>query len=96
MTKPKRLPLPRRFSAALTEDAYTRLRALNERYGLGNNYLLTVLLSRLDDITDAERLDAAFQDFIEEYGAPAPGRAMNARQTPETGASTQQEKDEDR
>lgn len=67
---PKRLPLPKRFSAALTEDAYARLRALNARYGLGNNYLLVVLLERLDEIADEGRLDAAFQDFIAEYGAP--------------------------
>ncbi len=68
----KRLPLPKRFNAALTEPAYTRLRALNAEYGLGNNYLLTVLLERLDDIADAQALDAAFQEFISDYGAPEP------------------------
>lgn len=80
MSKPraKRLPLPKRFNAALTEDAYARLRALNEVYGLGNNYLLTVLLTRLDDIADPHKLDAAYQDFIGEYGAPAP-RAADPR-----------------
>ncbi len=66
----KRLPLPKRFSAALTEDAYTRLRALNDEYGLGNNYLLTVLLENLDIIADPDRLAAAFDGFIAEYGAP--------------------------
>ncbi|MEL6773353.1 MAG: hypothetical protein AAFS07_16465 [Pseudomonadota bacterium] len=70
----KRLPLPRRFNAAMTEAAYERLRALNADYGLGNNYLLTVLLERLDDIADAEALDRAFRDFIDEYGAPPPAR----------------------
>jgi hypothetical protein len=69
-TTAKRLPLPRRFPAALTEDAHARLRALNARYGLGNNYLLSVLLERLDDIADADALDAAFRAFIDEYGAP--------------------------
>lgn len=68
----KRLPLPRRFNAALTEEAYARLRMLNEKYGLGNNYLLTVLLERLDDVADEETLDLVFRDFISEYGAPAP------------------------
>ena len=68
---PKRLPLPKRFNAALTEPAYARLRALNAEYGLGNNYLLTVLLERLDDYADPKALDAAFQSFISEYGAPA-------------------------
>ena len=71
-SRAKRLPLPRRFNAALTEDAYTRLRTLNEKYGLGNNYLLTVLLERLDDIAEPEALDRAYQEFIAEHGAPAP------------------------
>jgi hypothetical protein len=69
---PKRLPLPRRFNAALTDKAYDRLRALNAEHGLGNNYLLTVLLERLDDIAEPEALDRAFADFIAEYGAPKP------------------------
>lgn len=66
----KRLPLPRRFNAALTDEAYDRLRSLSEQYGLSNNYLLTVLLERLDDYADTDRLDEAFRAFIEEYGAP--------------------------
>jgi DTW domain-containing protein YfiP len=67
---PKRLSLPRRFSAATTEAGYDRLRALNARWGLSNNYLLTVLLERLDDYADEEALDAAFAAFVAEYGAP--------------------------
>ena len=70
----KRLPLTVRRSMNLTEPAYERLRALNEQYGLGNNYLLTVLLERLDDFADADKLDAVFQEFIEEYGAPDTGK----------------------
>ena len=70
---PKRLTLPVRRSMNLTEDAYTRLRQLNEAYNLGNNYLLTVLLERLDDYADADKLDAVFADFIAEYGAPDGG-----------------------
>ena len=70
---PKRCPLPKRFQAALSEKAYARLRALNERWGLGNNYLLVVLLEHLDDYADVEALDRAFADFIAEYGAPSPG-----------------------
>ena len=68
----KRLPLPVRRSMNLTESAYDRLRALNETYGLGNNYLLVVLLERLDDYADPDRLNRVFEDFISEYGAPAP------------------------
>jgi len=70
----RRLPLPKRFNAALTEAAYGRLRGLNAAYGLGNNYLLTVLLERLDEIAEPGRLDSAFRGFISEYGAPEAGR----------------------
>ena len=66
----KRLPLPKRFSAALTEEAYAKLRELNAAYGLGNNYLLVVLLERLDQFADKAALDAAYRDFIAEYDAP--------------------------
>ena len=69
----KRYPLPKRFAAALSEPAYARLRALNAAWGLGNNYLLTVLLENLDDIADDTALRRAFETFIAEYGAPADG-----------------------
>lgn len=68
----KRLPLPVRGRMNLTEAAYSRLRALNAKYGLGNNYLMVVLLERLDDYADPDRLDAVFHDFIGEYGARKP------------------------
>ena len=68
----KRLPLPVRRTMNLTDDAYQRLRALNDDYGLGNNYLLVVLLEHLDDYADKDRLKQVFEDFTEEYGAPAP------------------------
>lgn len=70
MTKAKRYPLPKRFNAALSEAAYGRLRSLNAKYGLGNNYLLVVLLEKLDDYADPALLEKAFADFIAEYGAP--------------------------
>ena len=75
----KRLPLPKRFSAALTDQAYARLRALNAEYGLGNNYLLVVLLERLDEIADPEALNAVYREFIEEYGAPQAKSAQAGR-----------------
>lgn len=71
--KRKRLPLPRRFSASLTEEAYAALRDLNARWGLGNNYLLVVLLENLGEIAEPERLEAAFERFVAEYGAPSGG-----------------------
>ena len=67
----KRLPLPKRFNAAMTEKAYTRLRALNTDYGLGNNYLLTVLLENLDTIEEKKKLNDVYEKFIAEYGSPA-------------------------
>ena len=70
MAAKKRCPLPKRFNAALSEAAYTRLRDLNAKYGLGNNYLLVVLLEGLDRYADPEALDRVFADFIAEFGAP--------------------------
>lgn len=69
MTK-KRLPLPKRFNAAMTEEAYARLRALNADYGLGNNYLLTVLLENLDTYANDKKLKKVFDEFIAEYCPP--------------------------
>ena len=69
----KRYPLPKRFNAALSEKAYRRLRALNEQYHYGNNYLLTILLENFDEITKDRALKRAFADFAAEYGAPAGG-----------------------
>ena len=54
MEKAKRLPLPKRFNAARTEKAYARLRALNEDWHFGNNYLRTILLENFDEIVDPE------------------------------------------
>lgn len=71
MATPKRYPLPKRFNAALSEKAYERLRSLNEKYGYGNNYLLTILLENLNDIADQDALEHVFEAFKVEYGAPA-------------------------
>lgn len=69
----KRYPLPKRFSAALSEKAYENLRQLNQRYRYGNNYLLTILLENIESVTDEAALDRAFADFAAEFGAPPPG-----------------------
>ena len=76
----KRLSLPKRFNAALTEEAYAALRRLNAEYGLSNNYLLTVLLENLDEVADEGKLKAAFDRFIDEYGAPASGGMGDRRE----------------
>lgn len=70
MTKPKRLPLPKRFNVAMTEKAYANLRALNDEWHLGNNYLLTVLLENLDELVEQDALKKTFGAFIAEYGQP--------------------------
>ncbi len=76
----KRYPLPKRFNVALSETAYANLRKLNERFHYGNNYLLTILLENLEDVTDREALEKAFADFAAEYGAPAPGGMKSGKQ----------------
>ena len=69
----KRFPLPKRFNAALSEKAYGQLRALNEKYHYGNNYLLTIVLENFETITDAKAVERVFSEFQAEYGAPAAG-----------------------
>lgn len=69
-TKKKHYPLPKRFNVALSDEAYAKLRALNAKWGLGNNYLLEVLLMHLEQVTDAEALDQIFEQWITEWGAP--------------------------
>ena len=62
----KHYPLPKRFSAALSEKAYARLRAINAETGLSNNYCLTVLLENLDELIEPDRLAATYRTFIAE------------------------------
>ena len=75
----KRFPLPKRFNVALSEQAYENLRALNEKYHYGNNYLLTILLENLDKITKSDAVEQVFADFKSEYGAPAAGGMRKTR-----------------
>ena len=45
--KPKlRKPLPKRFNAGVSEDAYANLRRLASDTGLSNTYVLTVLFEK--------------------------------------------------
>ena len=69
----RRLTLPRRFNAGLTETAYRRLRKLSAETGLGNNYCLVVLLENLDRIADPDKLDEAYGRFIADYCPPDRG-----------------------
>ena len=45
-------PLDKRFHARLSEAAYAKLRELAARSGLGNNYVLTVLLEDMERTID--------------------------------------------
>ena len=69
----KRYPLPKRFNVALSEKAYKQLRSLNEEYGYGNNYLLTIVLENFEAITNAKAVAKIFSDFKADFGAPALG-----------------------
>ena len=70
MAARKHYPLPKRFSVAMTDKAYTRLRQLNAEYGFGNNYLLTFLLENLDEFADQAALERVFTNLIAEFGNP--------------------------
>ena len=60
-------PLPKRFSVAMTEEAYANLRALAEETGLGNNYVLTVLLEEMDRTVDREAFRAAAAEMLDRH-----------------------------
>ena len=66
----KKYVLSKRFSVALSEQAYTNLRALNKKYSYGNNYLLTVLLENIDTVTNPDEVQKVFKKFEDEYGSP--------------------------
>ena len=75
----RRFPLPKRISIALSDRAYENLRALNEEYHYGNNYLLTILLENFDAISKDREVKKAFAEFKSEYGAPAAGSMKDKR-----------------
>lgn len=74
----KRLPLPKRFNVAMTEEAYANLRKLHDEFGYGNNYLLTFLLENFEDVIDRTAYDNMMAAMKEEYGAPAPSGMKKA------------------
>lgn len=65
--KPKyRKPLPKRFNAAMSEEAYAELRRLAELTGLSNNYVLTALLEHRADLFSDEAFKQAAATMLEE------------------------------
>jgi len=69
--------LPKRFNVAVSDKAYKNLRGLNEKYNYGNNYLLTILLENIDEITNSAAIEKVFADFKKEFGAPSSGGTKN-------------------
>ncbi|HSF90758.1 MAG TPA: hypothetical protein VLA51_00995 [Paracoccaceae bacterium] len=57
----RRLDLSIERGMNITEAAQTRLRDLNETYGLGTNYSLPVFFEQLDEIADADKSGAAYR-----------------------------------
>ena len=78
--KKKRFALPKRFSAAMSEKAYARMRAISAETGLSNNYILTVVFENLDHIAKPGTVEKTLAAFVAEYGAPektADGKAAS-------------------
>lgn len=65
-------PLDKRFSVGLTGAAYANLRVLAERSGLGNNYVLTVLLEEMGRVVDLDAFDAAVREMLDRHRKEAP------------------------
>ena len=60
-------PLPKRFGVAMTDAAYANLRVLAEETGLGNNYVLTVLLEDMDRTIDRAAFKQATAEMLERH-----------------------------
>ena len=60
-------PLPKRFNVAMTDEAYANLRVLADESGLGNNYVLTVLLEDMDRVIDRGAFKHAVGAMLERH-----------------------------
>lgn len=63
---PKRFRLTRRFSVAMTEDAYRRLRRFASEAGLDEGEALSFLFEHFDSVTDADNLTHRLRLFNSE------------------------------
>ncbi len=61
-------PLDKRFNAGLSSEAYANLRALAEQSGLGNNYVLTVLLENMERTIDRAAFLTAAAEIKARHG----------------------------
>ncbi len=67
-------PLPKRFAARLSEEAYATLRDMAEATGLGNNYVLTVLLEDAETTIDRDAFLRAADAMKKRHGREPEGR----------------------
>ena len=63
-------PLEKRFNVAMTPEAYANLRVLAEESGLGNNYVLTVLLENMAETIDRPGFEQAVQALVAKHCKP--------------------------
>ena len=63
-------PLEKRFSVAMTPEAYANLRVLAEETGLGNNYVLTVLLENMERTLNRDAFTAAVAEMLAKHAKP--------------------------
>ncbi|WP_172296640.1 hypothetical protein [Pseudoruegeria sp. HB172150] len=66
---PKRFRLTRRFNAAMTEDAYRRLRRFAAESGFTEGEALSFIFEHFDSVTDEENLVARLRLFSAELPA---------------------------
>lgn len=63
---PKRFRLTRRFTAAMTEDGYRRLRGFAQDAGLDEGEALSFLFENFESVTNAEKLSHRLRLFNSE------------------------------
>ena len=66
---PKRFRLTRRFSAAMTEDGYRRLRRLAQEAGLDEGEALSFIFENFDSVIDEEVFAHRLRIFNSELDA---------------------------
>ena len=66
---PKRFRLTRRFPAAMTEDAYRRLKRFAAEAGLSEDEALSFLFENFDSVTNPDTLPHRLRLFAAELGA---------------------------
>ena len=63
-------PLQKRFSVAMTPEAYANLRRLAEDSCLSNNYVLTTLLENMATVIDRDAFQRAVDALLAAHRKP--------------------------